>query len=467
MAQINKIVKFLEARDFNSIMKLMMTAILLIAVFTFGALDLLSLSTIFTLDLFVLLIFISVKWPNLGLYAVAFFFPFWGWEYVSGNINVPYVDLVAMSLFAALIVRTLIVWLGRLEGERIKNFVYLKQFPGWKYFILFFIASGLALWHNADLLLGLKYLLRPILFFYLMFVVAPTNVIVNKKVLEKTIKVLVVSSLITVVIGILSLILSGSGFFLRSMQPITIWGFNPLGGNHNAVAEVLLVGFPMALYLYFTARKIKSRGWYVLLILAIIAILLLTFSRSGWLALLLQLLLLYFAYYGSLINRQTGLLMFMVVVLVLLAAYFVVWDKIQDLEGANSSRWLMTSVAWYHFLQHPFLGNGLNSFNELVGGTYVYQVEFGDPLDSHGFLQKLMTESGLLGLISFLSLLGFFFVQYLKHYFRTDNQHKIVALCFVLMLVGVVFFQLFSTSYFLVKMWLPISVGLVGIKLYS
>ena len=157
MAQVNKIVKFLSANDSNSIMKFIMIAIILVAVFSLGAMRFLDLPVIFAIAFFVIIMFISLKWANLGLYVVAFFFPFWGLEFVSGNINVPYVDLVAMALFFSLALRTLIVWFGRLEGERIKDFIYLKKFPGWKYFGVFFVISAFSVWYSPDFILGLKY----------------------------------------------------------------------------------------------------------------------------------------------------------------------------------------------------------------------------------------------------------------------------------------------------------------------
>jgi O-antigen ligase len=127
----------------------------------------------------------------------------------------------------------------------------------------------------------------------------------------------------------------------------------------------------------------------------------------------------------------------------------------------------MTSVAWYHFTNHPFVGNGLNSFNDLVGKTFLYSVEFGDPLESHGFMQKLLSETGLLGFLGFVVLLLKIFKDLLHAYLNSFGTNKLMILLLIMMSCGAVFFQLFSTSYFLSQMWLPLGVSLAGIKLYQ
>ena len=95
-------------------------------------------------------------------------------------------------------------------------------------------------------------------------------------------------------------------------------------------------------------------------------------------------------------------------------------------------------------------------------------MEFGDPLESHGFVQKLLTETGILGLISFVSLLIYLGNKHLQGYAKAKFlTNKRIITCLMMVFVGLVLFELFSTSYFVANMWLPIGVGLAGVKLYS
>jgi hypothetical protein len=88
--------------------------------------------------LFVLFIFF-LKYPQAGIYLIAFLFPFNYLEFVYSSLNVPYVDLVALMLFAA--------WLVRSLNSALKNQANFnwKYWPGWLLMLLFVIASLLSL----------------------------------------------------------------------------------------------------------------------------------------------------------------------------------------------------------------------------------------------------------------------------------------------------------------------------------
>jgi len=466
MGQITKLKNFIIATELNSVLKYFMFVLIIVLaalglLFSkFGAAELLMIS------LFIFLSALFLKWPNSGLYLMAFLTPFWGWQFISDTINVPYVDLVALALFFALMVRTAIAGLIKLEGERLDNFIYLKKFSGWPYFLIFFTIGLLSLINSPDILIGLKYLLRPLIFMYLMFVVVPINLIVTRKIFKRVLISLLSSGVVAAFLGLLTVVLTKGGLFERRAQPYPIFGVNLLGGNWNALAETLVVAIPCALIFYFAAKKLRNRGYFLLLGMLLIVILLLTMSRSGWLALLLQFIILLFGFLRKSLFSKRVILMLSFSFLILIIVYVFFWGQISAVKGSDSSRWLMTSVAWYHFTNHPFIGNGLNTFNDLVGKTFVYAVEFGDPLDSHGFGQKLLAETGILGLISFIVVLGYLFRHYFKAYLDSFGNNKIMILLLLMMAVGVVFFQLFSTSYFLAKMWLPLGVCFADVNLY-
>jgi len=467
MGQVNKFKNFLLATDFYSGLKFVMLILILVLLVVLATFNSLSVSNLVMVALFIILSSLFLKWPNFGLYCMVFLTPFWGWQYVSDKINVPYVDLFALALFFALILRTVIAWLIKLEGEKVEHFVYLKKFFAWPYFALFFVASAFSLFNSPDILLSLKYLLRPLIFFYLMFVLLPINLILNKKIFKRVLATFLTSGIITAILGLLTVVLTQGGLFARRAQPFPVFGVNLLGGNWNALAETLVVAIPCAMIFYFAAKKVHNRGYFVLITMFLIAILLLTLSRSGWLVLFLQVLILLFGFMHKRMLNKRVVLLLILSLLIMSLVYVFFWGQISAVRGSDSSRWLMTSVAWYHFTNHPVIGNGLNTFNDLVGRTFVYAVEFGDPLDSHGFVQKLLAETGLMGLLTFVFLLGYLFKNLLKSYLDSAGQSKLMILLLIVMAVGVVFFQLFSTSYFLAKMWLPLGVCLAGVKLYK
>lgn len=466
MGQITKLKNFISSSALSAVLKYFTVTFIIVLAATTVLLGRFGVAEIVMINIFLVLTAVFLKWPNLGLYLMCLLAPYWGWQFVSETINVPYVDLVALALFFAMLLRTAMAWLIKLEGERLDDFVYLKKFFAWPYFVLFLGFGLISLINSPDFLIGFKYLLRPLLFMYLMFVLLPINLILKRKIFKRVLIALLGGGIGAAILGMLTVVLTEGGLFARRAQPYPVLGVNLLGGNWNALAETLVVAIPCALIFYFAARKVRSRGYFILLGMLLITVLLLTMSRSGWLALLLQMTILLFGFLRKSLFNKKVILLLSLSFLILVIVYVFFWGQISAVKGSDSSRWLMTSVAWYHFTNHPFIGNGLNTFNDLVGKTFVYAVEFGDPLDSHGFGQKLLAETGILGLLSFVILLGFIFRHYLKAYLESFGDNKIMILLLIMMASGVVFFQLFSTSYFLAKMWLPLGVCVAGVNLY-
>ena len=75
-------------------------------------------------------------------------------------------------------------------------------------------------------------------------------------------------------------------------------------------------------------------------------------------------------------------------------------------------------------------------------------------MDAHGILQKLILETGIIGLVSFCIFLVYLFVSFWKKR-QVSYLHSVL----IASAMGAIVFQLFNTSYFGSVMWLPI--GLV------
>ncbi len=98
-------------------------------------------------------------------------------------------------------------------------------------------------------------------------------------------------------------------------------------------------------------------------------------------------------------NYKTKLISLLIISgLILSGLYFYTFHQLGWVQSSNESRFLLTEIAWYNFLQHPVIGNGLNTFTSFVGSTFVYVVEFWDPLDSHGFFTKNCFRNGVVWL---------------------------------------------------------------------
>lgn len=467
MASIDKFLSLKKKPD--EVARMFLVALAVISLFSLMAINFIDPVFVVAADLTLIAILFFFQFPLIGLYVMGFFYPYWGWQLIWGPIDVPYIDLVSLGLFSAMCLRTVIYYLNKKTDKNHQpDDLILSKFPGLIFFLLFFAASTVSLINNEVFLSGFKFLLRPIAFLYLMYILLPVNLIKTKKTLIRFMNIMLVGGILTSALGLLSVFLGTGSWFSRRAVPFSVFGFNPLGGNHNAVAEILIITIPIALILYFLSTKVRVKNIYFLISFLATIVLVLTFSRSGWLVLALY----FIGYY--LFQPQHGrqkfdyqkLLILFLLFAVALTFYFMVWSQVAEVRGSTSSRWLMTSVSWFYLLENPIIGNGLNTFNSILGNTFVYWVEFADPLDSHGFIQKIILESGLLGLITFVSLLFYYFYSFLKIFkkLKTD-QEKRLALLIIILFVGTIFFQLFSTSYFIVKMWLPIGLSVATMEL--
>jgi len=447
--------------------KVFLLAIVLFAIASLAFVNLIDFNYILAADIGLLIILFFYKYPQIGMYMIAFLYPFWGFLFVWRQIDVPYVDLLALLVFIAMVLRTLICFINNN-----KKAIALREFSGIFWFALFFIASAFAMANNPEFLPALKYLLRPILFFYICYILLPINIIKSKEIFKRIIQIMVAGGLICGLLGILSVLFGSGNWFERRASPISVFGTNLMGGNQNAVAEIMIITLPLILLLYIFSKKIKQKGLFLLAAGLCIIVLLLTFSRTGWLGLLLLFFIIYFVMLSwhskAKILKAKNLILIMLIILLVVGFYFLVWDRITEVQYSTASRLMMTEAAIDNFWRSPIIGNGLNQFVPLVGGSFVFVVEFGNPLDAHGFIQKIITESGALGFMTFICLLSYFMREYLVAFWKERKmQNKLVLLTLILLLCGVIFFQMFSTSYFIAKMWLPIGVGLAGVRLYA
>lgn len=463
MDSLKRIGEFFLSPKVSHVFKSLIGLFVFIIFFTMIGVNFIEWQYVFMIDAVLLVVFILLHRLRWGLYLMLLLFPFMNFEFRLGAIHVPYVDLAAMATFLAFALKTV----GEIMGRETTSWVAIKRiFPGFGFALLFFLASFLSVYNNEFWQPAIKYLLRPIVFFYLMFLVLPYNVIDKKKVFERSLKLFVLVGVIVAIMGLLSFASAGGPWYSHRAVPFSFGDFNPLGGNHNAIAEILVVTIPAALILFWREDKIKRRGWWLMAVSFMAIILLLTFSRAGWLALLVEALVLFFVENRRKLDKYAVTAVILILIFAASLFYLSVWQQVSWIQSSNSNRLMLTSIAFSSFLNHPIIGNGLNTFQDLIGRTFVYKVEFGDPLESHGFIQKISTESGLLGIISFLLLLGYLFFNYIKGYGRAQGEkEKQLVACLIVMLVGIVFFELFSTSYYVARMWLPIGVGLAGIKL--
>ena len=126
----------------------------------------------------------------------------------------------------------------------------------------------------------------------------------------------------------------------------------------------------------------------------------------------------------------------------------------------------MTEIALTYFKKHPLIGNGVGTFTTLIADTRLFAVEYGDPLDSHGLIQKLLAEEGLLGLISFLIFAIWIASSLYTSAKYSDESQQDLKKLILISFLGCLVFQIFNTSYYNQHLWLIAGLGLAVKKIY-
>ncbi len=409
--------------------------------------------------LFLLIIFVfRIK---IALYLIAFFLPVTGWAFHFNSFELPLIDLLSLLALFSFIIYHLYAYFFSYQIEKIR-------FPlAWSFFIfwLITIVSGL---FSVSSLHSIWYSFRWILFFYLSFVVLPFNVVRDLKTLRNVIIFIVSGAFLVALMGFISLFLQDlSDPFFRA-KPLYFLGDWIFGQNYNLLAEFLVVASFLTLSLKYFYKGVRINRFWDILFLFLVLINLLTFGRTAWLTIFLQAIV-YFVFYYFITRKERvkikESLIALFFIFVLVSPFFL---KAIDLQRANLSstqnRVLLTRISIEAFLERPLLGHGGGKFVSLVDDNTRFVAKYGDPLDSHGFGQKIIAEHGLLGAISFLVFLFLVFKDIYIGLINNDKYYKLLLPLFVAS-GGGLFYQLFNTSYYKGRVWLPIALALIAVNL--
>lgn len=437
-----------------------------------------SLSLVFALAIFfsfsnylvtaiILTFFFSVIWfflkPIWGIYLMALFLPITGWAISFKFLEIPFIDSLSLIVLISFIIRQIYFYFFSTQKEKIK-------FPlGWA-FLVFFVATLFSAVLNDNIISSIWYSLRWILFFYLAFVVLPFNIIKNKETLKNVLILFSIGGFLVALMGISSLFFQDwSDSFFR-VKPLYFLGDWIFGENYNLLAEFLIISSFVVLSLKHWFKNFRSDRLINVLAGFLILVNLLTFGRTAWMTIGLQMVL-YFGIEFFIIKKkkisfsEIAIVLFFIIVFV--SPFFVKMISLQEANiSSTENRVLLTQISVEAFLEKPFFGHGSGSFISLVGNNVRFVAKYGDPLDSHGFGQKVLAENGIIGT---LALLLFLFLIFRKLYFgviRNKGDYKLL-LALLIASFGGYFYQIFNTSYYKGRVWFPIALALIALEIVS
>jgi len=239
--------------------------------------------------------------------------------------------------------------------------------------------------------------------YWAMFIL-PFFLVRSRTDLEQFLKVILLSSVYPVLYGLFEAVTGAGG--VHEMGEFRVQSTFP---HPNIFAFYLIFMISIILYARVSNNVFFSQGLQRILsiyILPLLFLLIMTKTRSAWLACVMI-----FAIYGILYDRRViVMLLFMLPLATLVPA---IYERLSDLEAGNvyigtptalnsfawrSLLWQMTLAKWR---EAPWLGYGLNSFNYYSGSFFVLAPK---GTFAHNVYVQLLFETGIAGLVVYLWL---------------------------------------------------------------
>lgn len=415
------------------------------------------------------LIWTIFKNPAFGVFVVAFFLPF---ERI-GSFDVVNITIRPSQIFALVTILTyLLAFLVRKEKFDIKNPLLVPAF--------FFLGFSVLSMVNSE---NFQRNISVFLFnaFVIVIALILPNLIKDKKILSKTIYLILLSTILVSLFGLYQFLgdiigLSPSLTGLRPLYTKAVFGFPRVQSTFLEplyFANFLLI--PIALCLSFLLSKLKQKYSTIktlglTLILALASInLILTLSRGGYIAFAFLLFLAFLIYFKSFLSLKRILILFLVGIIAIFSTYqflkFTGGDKniktflehttnlTTKKDIATKERVTTISTAWQMIEEHPFLGSGPGSFGPYAAASSYVIPQDGWAIVNNLFLE-IWAEEGTFGLITFLAMLLIIILRTLKAW-QISNQTQQIFLktillgLFIAFLAILVQYQTFSILYIL------------------
>ncbi len=422
-------------------------------------------------------VLLAWRYPYIGLYLFVATAPLlgvvlsvstgqleFGERTFGGSIDVLLAELIAASVMAAWALRLFFV---RQQKKRSwKPWLPLVQ-PYTALVIAHILSAFSAV--LPDPILVIKYSLRPVLFAYISSVVIPVNFIRTRQRLMTVLLITSAVGLLFAVDGIRSLLTwsGGDGFIYRA-RPLPILGFLPIGQNHNVLAELLLTTFPFVLAWGLLHKDVQRERLSAYAALVMVVVASLTFARSAWITLACQMLFLGVTVWRDKIKKHWKQVIKIGALSIPIMIYMMVLSLSPGVQGSTDARAMLSGIALQLFASEPLIGVGAGTFVDRVSHTWIFTYEYGNAMDSHGIFQKVLAETGLIGFLALLWVM-FALVRMLitasKTLRRGSDDWYIFTLCMTSVL-GAWIYQLFNTTYWTPKLWLPVGLTLAAGRIF-
>lgn len=209
-------------------------------------------------------------------------------------------------------------------------------------------------------------------------------------------------------------------------------------GSPNEASAYLSLLLPLAACLLFVDVK-RWQKWLACLVLGFGGIaILFTYSRGGWIALVLSAIIIGFVLHrtrGASLKAPLGILALLI--LLYLPFHSVISARLfGDDEGSAESRIPLTMLAFRIIADHPILGVGANNFSVAMQPYLTSYFRTGFLYVVHNKYLLIWTETGIGGLLAYLAFLFGALRAGWRCWKQNDRYLSMLALCITAAIVG-------------------------------
>ncbi|MGE5373151.1 MAG: O-antigen ligase family protein [Solirubrobacterales bacterium] len=326
--------------------------------------------------------------------------------------------LVPTMLVWAMIVFTAAAWL--LDGFR-NGKLNFRPDPAFFPIVLFFVAATVAFALSLSRALSLMYWLLYVGYFLLYLLAGQLLKTENQH--RLTVAMLLFSGIAVAALGLWQY--SGGAQTAQAWVDaensgaVTVRVFSTLD-NPNVLASYLVMLIPLCAALFFTGRRLVSRFWPALIGLVLTACLIVTFSRGGWLALLIAAVL-----FAVIWERRLLILLIVLLLIFPFVAPDTIMNRILTTGSLEDSSNFYRIGIWtgaLHMLKDFWpTGIGLGSPVFKIVYSY-YRVSGAVAQHAHNLYLELFIEMGIIGFMGLLYALWSIIRYHLRSLWRFGSQ---------------------------------------------
>ncbi|MFB3895734.1 MAG: O-antigen ligase family protein [bacterium] len=355
---------------------------------------------------------------KLFLYPMFFLFPFVSMQVVYGNLNIPVVDICAMFLG--------VLFLGIFIGEVLFNHTIPElNLKGIVIYSVFLLVTILSIKNTVSVGTSIKFFFRQPVFYYLVYFISVGSLMIwignNQRQITRFYHLFCMAGFL---ISIFSIVTSMYRIYIGK-----IWGTIPLpyfAANHKVLAVTLTGIIPFLIGMRLNL-KTRMRGFYTLTIMCSTLAIILSFSKTAWLTVVLIYLIWEMRGLRKFTILKPAVIILTIIGIIGVAFYlFTVLSSNPEVIRAELGRSFLAALAIKLFWAHPIIGSGIGSFVIAMQDYADILPKMGYrtllDLEAHGLVFKLLAETGLAGLITFLAFFGILF-NWIYRIYQTYHNH--------------------------------------------